>query len=49
MLEDGQGKGRRLAAAGVRRADDIPASQHGWYAAPLHLCTPSTSTSCVLR
>ncbi len=37
MLEDGQRKGCRLAAASVRRAYDIPASQHRWDAASLHL------------
>ena len=43
VLEDGQCEGRGLAAAGVRRADDVPAGQDGGYAAPLHLSASATS------
>lgn len=36
-LQDGQRKGRRLSAAGVRRADHVTARQDGGYAPPLDL------------
>ncbi len=37
LLKDGQRKRRRLAAAGVRHADDVAAGQHGRDGPALHL------------